>query len=569
MKIIINFLILFLFFVLAIINARIFQIFWLNTDFLIVNNTFEFPKTMFFNIFSSIIIIIFFLEKFFYKKNIIFPKNIFFYFFYFFLIINTYFSSSPFISFFGSATKGHSFLMVNNLFFLYIIFKNLKKNFKRKILYSILAWIFLSSLIAIKEYFYPSFDYHDLKNRALQPFWHPNLLALPLILIIPYLYIKIKQNKIFIIFLIPIIISLFLTKSALAIFIFLLYNIYFFYKKYFIKKIIFSFSFLFFIFSFSLFLFYIIYQIYPEKLSSFISRFYLWETTINIIKSNLKTFFIWNGFETLIYYFPNFKNINLYIFENIWFQADRPHNIFLYFFYHFWIIWLSFFIYFLYNFFKNIKKNIYFEIFIIFLIFNFFNFSSIYSYLIIIFIISFIDFKTKKTYNTSKIIKNIFVIFIIFFSCINLIYSINFYKSEKISYKSEYKKAIEIFKYNPKNYYSIWEYEKWLNIEKIKSKTYFLSRIINNWNLEKNCKNLTNTYKDAETYLLCWDYFKDIENFSRAKKYYKLWLKKLPDLWNKNSKFYKNIFLKNFIQKDRFLNKKYSNLKEILKFLNK
>jgi hypothetical protein len=485
--------------------------------------------------------------------------------FYFYLILNTFFSVSPFISFFWSINKAHSFLMINNLFLIYIIFLNLDKNFIKKIInFLIWSWFFIS-IISIKEYFFPSYKYWDLSNRAIWTFGHPNYLALFLLLIIPLLYKKIFFDKkyIFLFFLFFIIFSLLLTKSALAIFIFFIYNIYFFIK--FFLKIKVNKFFIFILFLLIILVsFFITYKIYPEKLTSFISRFFIWKTSFKIIFSDLKIFLIWNWIETFYYFFDKYKDINLYIFENIWFSADRPHNIFLYFLYHFWLIGLSFFLYFLYHIQKNIKYNFYFESIIIFLIFCFFNFSTITSYLLIIFFLSQIFNKnkfTKKIYFKNFFIVNkFFLIIAIIFSLISVFFSYKFYLSETKNIKNKTK----IFLYNPKNFYEIWNYKKGLEIEKIKSKNYFLSKIISQWNLKKNCLELVNNYSIAENYFLCGNYFFQIWDKKNSNYFYNLWLKKIPDLWNKNSIYYKNKFLKFFIQKQRFLNKKYSNLKEIL-----
>ncbi len=571
---IIKILILILIFLISIFSWVSLDFLWIKNNFLKINSNFEFSKVLFFNIFSSIIIILFFFQKFFYWEKITLIKNKFFYIFYFFLVLNTFLSYSFNFSFFWNPYKGHSFLMINNLFLLFIIFSNLWKNFSKKIIFSFILWTFFTSLIAIKEYYFPSFDYKDLSNRAFWSFWHPNLLSIYLLISIIFLYKKIFVEKkyFFSCFLIFIIFALLLTKSALAIFIFILFNFYFFLKKYFVKNLIFSKEFLIFIISFIIFSFYFIYQIYPEKLSSFISRFFIWKTTLEIIFSNIKIFIFWWWIWTIHYFFWNFKSPELYIFENIWFNSDRAHNIFLQIFYNFWIIWLGFFIYFLKNIFSQFKKNIYFEIFLVFLIFNFFNFSSISSYLIIVFIIYKIlekdKFYEKINFRKTKLYKKIFIILSIIFSIISLIFSFKYYKSETYTYKNNFLKASEIFPYNPNNFYALWKYKKWLKIENFKSQNYFLSKIINDKNLINNCEELVWKFPYWENYFFCWE---NIEKFTKNKKkafeFYKKWLKKLPDLWNKNSIYYKNFLTKNFIQKQRFLNKKFSNLKEILEKL--
>ncbi len=73
----------------------------------------------------------------------------------------------------------------------------------------------------------------------------------------------------------------------------------------------------------------------------------------------------------------------------------------------------------------------------------------------------------------------------------------------------------------------------------------------------------------AENYFLCWNYIEQFWKKSDAIKFYKKGLEKLPDLRNKNSKYYDNFFIKNFVDGKRFLSKKYGNIKEILKKIPK
>jgi hypothetical protein len=48
-------------------------------------------------------------------------------------------------------------------------------------------------------------------------------------------------------------------------------------------------------------------------------------------------------------------------------------------------------------------------------------------------------------------------------------------------------------------------------------------------------------------------------------KYYDFWLQKIPDVWDKNSYYYDNFFVKNIFVYDRFISEKFSNIKQILK----
>ncbi len=627
MQTLIKILTLFLFFTLPLFFSHIFD-FILNKNIFLVDWNYEFSKVIFFNIFSGLIIILFFIKNIFSKSpsHVGEGLGVRFYIFYFLILISTYFSVSPFISFFWNTAKAHSFLMINNLFWIFIVLSNFSENFRKKILKTIIFSSIFVSIFAIKEYFFPSYNYWDLSNRALWSFWHPNYLALFILLIIPILYNSLLVHRIppfgynflpfgqkgvgykkyFLSFILLLtIFTLFITKSALAILIFIFYNFYFFYSNNFIPSLIkgvrgnfwkyFSIlpslrlkgrvgdgliinkNFLKIIIPFILILSPIlIYNLYPEKLSSFISRFFIWETTLKIIFSDIKTIFIWNWAETLPYFFSDFKNINLYIFENFWFSSDRPHNLFLNFFYHFWIFSLFFIFYFLYKIFKNKSslsekntQNIYIEAITIFFIFTFFNFSNIATYLILIFTISsyfFSPFSIKGSTPERRegLLKISFLIVITIFSIINLYYSPKFYLSENKTYIWQYKEASEIFEYNPNNFYSLNKSEKGLEIEKIKSKNYYLSKITNTKNLLKTCEELVKKHSSAENYFLCWDYLEKFWYKKESKEFYKKWLKKLPDLWNKDSKYYDNFFIKNFIDWKRFFSEKYGDIREIL-----
>ena len=82
-------------------------------------------------------------------------------------------------------------------------------------------------------------------------------------------------------------------------------------------------------------------------------------------------------------------------------------------------------------------------------------------------------------------------------------------------------------------------------------------------NHKKLCEQLIEYSSSVENYFICWDllYIQDKE---KAINYYNLWLKKLPDLWNKNSSYYNNEIIKETISWHRFFSKKYSNLEIIL-----
>ena len=311
--------------------------------------------------------------------------------FYLILLISTIFSESPIVSFLWNSEKSHSFLMWSNLVWLFIVFSSLfytspnlssKERNKRNIFFSkiiktfIFSWVFVS-IIGLKEYFFPTFNYWDLWNRLFSTFGHPNYLSIFLVGLMPFLYwphlTSPYRRGIIGLF----IITLIFTKSFIAIFLFLIFNLYYFYNNlssFRIKGLGAPWGWSTFLWSmskkgmdykfFSLFLiiillFNLIYIFIPEKLHSFVSRFFIWETTIRIIFSDIKLFLIGWWTDTLTLFFNNFKSEYMYIFENLGFTADRPHNIILNFFYHFgvwWLIFISFIYYKVFS--ENVGVNL-------------------------------------------------------------------------------------------------------------------------------------------------------------------------------------------------------------------
>jgi len=601
----IQFLLIILIITLPLVNSHLLDFFWLKkiSDIFYINWNYEFSKVLFFNIFSWIIILLFLFKKLLniFNNNIklIFPKILFY--IIWIIIISNVFSLTTYTSLLWNSSKWHSSLMFINLIWLFLVFINLFKNKinNRKINLILLktfifSWIFVS-FFWIKEFLFPIFDYKDLSNRAISTFGHPNYLSLYLIIIIPIINIFLTNYKQWIkkilyysIYLF-VIIWLFLTKSVWALFIFFHYIFYIKLKNNYkiIKLNLFNIIFLYSILILTLTL--IILKVYPEKLSSFISRFYIWETTLDIIFSNIKIIIIWNWLWTLDLIFEWYKSIELYIFEKFWFIADRPHNIFLNIFYNFWFFWIIIFLYLiklLYNYYKIIKNNIfknqikdntsleeknYILIIIIFLIFIFLNFASIASYLIIIFIISLIYlshkkyldlnnqyikskkliFNTKKIFYKVKIYHYILNYFIILFFISTSLFSIYFYS---IYFLEEHKL------YNNPLYKTKVSLLKKINSENIEKEIYKK----NLTNPEILCEELIINSSSSENYIYCWNilYY---SNKNLAIFYYNLWLKKLPDLWNSNSKYYNNIFINKKNLQHRFFNIKYWNIIQVLK----
>ena len=521
-----------------------------------INGNYEFFKVSFINIFTSLSIFLFLVEGILKKRKYHIPKLI--YVFIFILFLSSLFSISPLISILWNNEKWHWVLFFINLLWLFIILINTKlKTILLKV--SILSWV-LISIISIKEFLLPSFDYWDLSNRAIWSFGHPNYLAmylLMIIVIISKLLNDIKQkNKKYILIssFLLVCVTIILTKSIWAIFLFSSYFIYLNYSK--LKKLIWKRLFnKILVFLFVLFLVWIL-KYYPEKLSSFISRFYIWETTFSIVLSDLKIFTLWNWLWNLNMVFETFKVKELYIFENYWFVADRPHNIFLYVFYSFGLVWLSFFIYLIICFYKNIFKilgslkkmdknyiTMSLEIFSIFLLFNIFNFSSSASYLVVILSLSIIYTSNKELIKWNNyLISGFFILVSIFW----IYFYWNYFLEERKYYNNSLYKTdnhlLEKMEFEDREKTIFKEYKK---------------------DPKRLCENLIKYGESAENYIYCWNLLYFIKR-DLSLNYYKLWLEKLPNLWDDNSKYYQSIFVNKKNLKHRFFSEKYSNTKEVL-----
>lgn len=576
-------------FILPLISSRITSLLWFSFS-MPVDWNYEFTKVMFFNIWSSLIIVLFCINNIFSReRRTVFPTFLII-FFYIFLSLSTFFSESPIISFLWNNEKSHSFLMWSNLIWLFLVFRTIfhsspslyqresnngNLDFNQIIKTFIFSWIFVS-FIWIKEYFLPTFNYGDLWNRLFSTFWHPNYLSIFLLSLIPFLYnsifsFQISSNKgrgIKGLILLLFIFTLILTKSFIAIFLFLIFNLYYFWNKIKYKKFLISLI--------TLLLFSLIYIYLPEKLHSFISRYFLWEATVKTIFSDIKMFLIWWWTETLMYFFDNFKSKYVYIFENLWYTADRPHNIFLNFFYHFWIFGLVFILGIYYKVFNfsiekiniNYVKLLEIKISLILIfIFLLFNPTSIVIYLISTILLAQLFYKDLGNAGMNSLLKNIFILSIIIFSIFWAYNSYKFYISEANFYKKDFIKALEWYKYNQEIYFMIWKFEKWLNISKIKTQQYYFYKIRSeNSILKKNkiCSEFLKNYNYAENYFYCWSIFWDNWREDLAKIFYKKWIDKLPDLWNENSIYYRNLLVKTLkINSHRLTSEKYG-LKLIL-----
>ncbi len=220
-----NFFLYSLFFFLPLIHSRFFNLFFWGFD-IAVNWNFEFTKSIFFIIISSIIILL--------NINSIKKKtDIFSLLFITILLISSIFSISPFASFFWGVEKWHSFFLFLNLVILYNFFCSLDEKERENILKIILFWSFFSAFFWIKEFFAPSFNYGEYAGRAIGTFWNPHYFASYILMLSPFFFKIILQEKkyYYSLIFIPLIFCLFLTKSFIGIFLFLFLIFYLFFYK--------------------------------------------------------------------------------------------------------------------------------------------------------------------------------------------------------------------------------------------------------------------------------------------------------------------------------------------------
>ena len=559
-----RFLLFFLFFSLPLIHTKLFDTLWFPLWFS-VNGNFEFTKVIFFQVISSIILSIFICEKVWKKEAIILPQKIFFLLLsiIFILFISSFTSLSPYISFFWNGDKSHSFFMFTNLIGIYILLLNTEKKVLKRLVYTSLVSLLFVWFVAVKEYFFPTFNYGNLANRAIGTFWHPNYLSLFFLLFFPFLA---RKKKYFGLLGFSFLVLL-LTKSFLGITLWVLYLGYSFIKKY--PKYTKKWFFISLVISFSLILFLWLQYFPVEKLHSFISRFYIWETTLRIIFSDWKIFLLGGGFETLDIYFNSFKSPYLYIFENFWFTADRPHNFFLNIFYHTGVFGLWIFIYILSCFFKHIYKKWwwkYEEAFILFLLFSFFNYPSVSIYLVLMLLVS-LFYKKYPQKNIDFVSVKIFSLWIVIFSLIGSLSSFSLYKAEAYAHNGNYEQAKQFFPLSD-YFYKLWESTLWKNYDSLPSENFYLSNITHFRNIPENCTQLTVSFPSIENYFYCGKVLELLWKEHLSTHSYHTWLQKLPDLWNTNSLYWKNSLVKKSISGNRFFSKKFSDIKEILEKQN-
>lgn len=568
---------------LPLIHGRVLATLGLDFE-LIVSGNFEFTKSLYFNVFSSLIFLVFFVEYILIWGNkllLSLREKYILICVYTLLCISTYFSLSPFMSLIWDLEKWHTFFLVSNLIGLYIVMRQIsysQRNFILQIF--ILSWV-LSSVLAIKELYYPSFNYGALWDRALWSFGHPNYLSGFLLLLLPFIFstpfpfakeriqvwIKIWITLLFLT-------TIILCKSLTALFLAGLYLFYYTNKKMQLVPsplrrglgwgIIIGFSIL---------AGFILIRYFPEKLHSLISRWYLWETTVRIIFSDIKILVLWAGLETLPYYFNSFKVPELYIFENFGYSADRPHNFFLNIFYHFGLAWIWIFIYLFCKFFSFLQREYqqeerwefqkYYKIassvIILFLLYWIFHYFSISSYLIIIFTLSILLHDNKAQKYSVKL----FFLILIFTSIIGWYISFRLYVSEIYYSAGKSETSLEIFSH-PKYLLRFWETEMAENREWVISQRNYKTRIILMDDAQLWCDNLLTGYPSAENYFYCWQLLESQWDSTLSKNYYNTWLSKMPDLWNENSIYWDNYFVKQTITGNRFFSPKFWDINSVL-----
>lgn len=522
-------------------------------DVMKISGNFEFAKVLFFEFFWSIFII-FYLIKWKIKTNVYLLTLLIL------IIISTILSPSPFISFFWWTSKWHGLIFFILLFFVSSILLSLENDTRNKIIKNILWWSIGLYIIALYELYFPSHDYGELKNRALGTFWHPSYIALFILMLLPFMYEKIfNQKKLpYSLILILSIICLLYTQQFFGIFLWIWFTLYFFYKK----KYRFFYSILVPIVCISIFIFILSY--YSFKWDSFMSRVYIWDTVLHILSTNIQTFIFWNGPETLSYFFSSSKVPLLYLYENIWYTADRAHNIFLDSWYSFWFFSMILYWICVWFLIKTFKKNPYYEACILFFIFNFLNFPSLTSYLL--FLLCFT--KILRDNNLYFEIKNMKILRLIIPLFLMIMYtSFHTYIGEIYAYTKDYSTAISYFP-QPQYYYEIHEWETWKRLEGFQSEKYYEENIYTLKNPQKDCADFTFKYPAVENYFFCGEVLENIGKKESSKEFYKLGIAKLPDIWSKNSIYWKNYFVKNTITGHRFFSPKYSNMRHILETLD-
>ena len=138
-------------------------------------------------------------------------------------------------------------------------------------------------------------------------------------------------------------------------------------------------------------------------------------------------------------------------------------------------------------------------------------------------------------------------------------YSLEFYRSEIFYKNKNYSLAQENFAH-PKYLIELGEYNKAEKLAWTISQKNLREQIIMQENREKICTSLMKLYPSVENYFYCWKILKWFWNDTLAKQYYINGLDNLPDLWNGDSPYWNNYFIKHTVTWNRFFSEKFSEL---------
>jgi len=596
-----------LFFLLPLVHTKFFDTVFVSTP-LFVDGNYEFTKVVFFNVLMGIILLSFLGEKCVRQQKILLPRKVFFMLsvILFTVITSTLFSLSPYTSAYWNGDKSHGLFVFINLIWLFVVLYNLPKNTIKHIVWFSLLSLWCVSILSIKELLFPTFDYWALSSRAFGTFGHPNYLALYIVTLFPFLvkwsmsfWTKWRIQYIYMSLLTMSCLTLILTKSILGIVLWWGYILYYLFCHSSVKlrtgfelnnvkpkypwNVIqkskrdsstrstrSEWHYLGYILLIIISWIITLHLLPPEKLHSFLSRFYLWETTLRIIISDWKIFIFGGGLETLDIYFNTFKSPYLYIYENYWFTADRPHNIFLNIWYHFGVIWLGILLYMLSFFWKHVqsvKVGKYESMIAIFFIFCFFNYPSIGVYILLILSLSLLV-KKYASQNIHYFSAPVLLVVITCFSMYWAVQSKNLYLAELKAYDENYHTANDIFQ-RAEYYYKLWNSEQGKWYDPLPSEKYYTSHIQSFENITQNCILLVEKFPSVENYFYCGSILERIRQKELSQDFYRKGLKKLPDLWNEDSPYWDNYFIKHSITGNRFFSKKFSDVEEILEKVGK
>lgn len=576
---------LWIFSIIPFIHARLWESFHLPVSFLLGGN-FEFTKSICFVILCFFLSFVALIEYVWKREHIqihlSFRHRIILLSLLLILSLSSIVWISPFQSFIGDREKWHTFFVYFGLIGISLLLWLLIHTEKKRILWATLIWLFFVELLAFKEYLFPSFSYGALWERLLWSFGHPNYLAWYILILFPYLFLQRKKdNSLFFryiqySFIIFSFLALIFTQSLWAILLlFLFFGIFYCMRKSFKKKFRFLFPFLFLCLIIAISFWVLLF--FPEKLHSFLSRWYIWKSIFSLLISNPHYFIFGIGAENLPILFENFQVPELYIFENIGYSVDRAHNLLLDIWLQFWLIWIVIFWYILSIFKKNhflhskhlfsLKWAVSWSL-LLFLLYGIFHYYSLASYLIIILGISVLSEGGYK-----KDIKNFWMTLAVWiFFVVSLGFAWFFggrlWYAEVLAFEGKNQYALQIFPH-PHTLIENSEFQKAEMIEWFLSQENIRTQIYKeNLSLEEWCMLLWEKFPTPRNAFFCGERYEKKEDRENQEFYYKKALSKLPNLWEKDSPYWKNYFIAQSITGNRFFSEKFSPLREVLQKLD-